>query len=319
MGLKDGKSGNTFPRFRGDGIPGNRIKKERHRARGGFTMVNESRFTPRARNVLRLGHQAAGELGHSYVGTEHLLLGLMGETSGVACRVLLEHGADREQMRRMAAGYVGEGAPGTVPTQGLTPRARRSVEYAASEAVRSGSGCIGTEHLLLGILREGDNMAIRLLRGCGIDPRRLQSALLQRINPPARSAPEPPRGDARTRTLNEYATDLTAAACEKFNAETPDSGEVFYQSVMSYCKKARSGKFPLNLSYHLVKHFDGRNDGLVSVDSAEWGEKFTLIEPAGSRGISHGDVIDLNRENIPGFDVREFYVGLVSDLKKRGF
>ena len=114
-------------------------------------------------------------------------------------------------------------------------------------------------------------------------------------------------------------SDLTAAACEKFNAETPGSGEVFYQSVMSYCKKARSGKFPLNLSYHLVKHFDGRNDGLVSVDSAEWGEKFTLIEPAGSRGISHGDVIDLNRENIPGFDVREFYVGLVSELKKRGF
>ena len=125
-------------------------------------------------------------------------------------------------------------------------------------------------------------------------------------------------GDASPDFLSAV-SDLTAAACEKFNAETPDSGEVFYQSVMSYCKKARSGKFPLNLSYHLVKHFDGRNDGLVSVDSAEWGEKFTLIEPAGSRGISHGDVIDLNRENIPGFDVREFYVGLVSDLKNRGF
>ena len=125
-------------------------------------------------------------------------------------------------------------------------------------------------------------------------------------------------GDASPDFLSAV-SDRTAAACEKFNTGTPDSREVFYQSVMSYCKKAGSGKFPLNFSFHLVKHFDGKNDGLVSVDSAKWGEKFVLLEPSGSRGISHGDVIDLNRENIPGFDVREFYVGLVSDLKKRGF
>ena len=111
-------------------------------------------------------------------------------------------------------------------------------------------------------------------------------------------------------------TDLTASACEARNAATPDAPGVFYQSVMSYCRKAQHGKFPLNMTYPIVKHFDGLNDGLVAVDSAKWGDQFTLLEPRGHRGISHGDVVDLNRENIPGFDVREFYVSLVADLKK---
>ena len=79
------------------------------------------------------------------------------------------------------------------------------------------------------------------------------------------------------------------------------------------------GKFPLNFTYRLAKHFDGANDGLVAVSSFSWGEDFKLLTPVGRRGISHGDVIDLNRENIEGFDVREFYVALVSDLKNRGF
>lgn len=114
-------------------------------------------------------------------------------------------------------------------------------------------------------------------------------------------------------------SDLTASACEEFNKATPDSPDVLYESVMSYCKKARGGKFPLNVSYPVVKHFDGKNDGLVSVESAKWGTAFTFLEPHGSRGISHGDMIDLNRENLRGFDVREFYVSLVQSLKERGY
>ena len=113
-------------------------------------------------------------------------------------------------------------------------------------------------------------------------------------------------------------TDLTESACLARNENTPDMPGVVYESVMSWCKKAQYGKFPLNVTYPIVKHFDGKNDGLVSVESARWGTKFTLLEPEGKRGISHGDVVDLNRENIPGFDVREFYVDLVKDLKQRG-
>lgn len=114
-------------------------------------------------------------------------------------------------------------------------------------------------------------------------------------------------------------SDLTESACHARNEVTPDDPSVAYASVASYCKRAQNGRFPLNMTYPIVKHFDGRNDGLVPVDSAKWGESFTVLEPKGRRGISHGDVIDLNRENIPGFDVREFYVRLVSDLKRRGY
>lgn len=114
-------------------------------------------------------------------------------------------------------------------------------------------------------------------------------------------------------------TDLTVSACVERNKSTSNMPGVLYESIMSYCIKAKSGKFPLNISYPMVKRFDKKSDGLVSVDSARWGESFTLLEPRGKRGISHGDMIDLNRENIADFDVREFYVSLVNKLKQRGY
>ena len=70
------------------------------------------------------------------------------------------------------------------------------------------------------------------------------------------------------------------------------------------------------MAYPLVRHFDGTNDGLVSMESACWGDHFIRLSVPEGRGISHGDMIDLNRENISGFDIREFYVNLVADLKK---
>ena len=82
---------------------------------------------------------------------------------------------------------------------------------------------------------------------------------------------------------------------------------------------ASHGRFPLNLTHRFVKYFDGANDGLVGEESFPWGQDYRLLTVKGRRGISHGDVIDLNRENIPEFDVREFYVQLVHDLKEKGF
>lgn len=113
--------------------------------------------------------------------------------------------------------------------------------------------------------------------------------------------------------------DLTVRSCKKINEQTPDAEGVYYQSVGSKLNKSRGGRFPLNMSYMLVKYFDGDNDGLVSMPSSVWGERFIPITVYGKRGVSHGDMIDLNRENIKEFDVREFYVTLVADLKKRGF
>ena len=113
-------------------------------------------------------------------------------------------------------------------------------------------------------------------------------------------------------------SDLTQEACDRFNAEFTCPDGIFCQSVGSVLNQARSGQFPLNLSYHIVERFDGPNDGLVGEESFAFGERYQLLTVKGERGISHGDMIDLNRENLDEFDVREFYVGLVADLKARG-
>ncbi len=113
--------------------------------------------------------------------------------------------------------------------------------------------------------------------------------------------------------------DLTAQACEALNEEIGDAPEgIFCQSVGSVLKRARDGQFPLNFSYGIVKQHDGPNDGLASEKAFAWGERYTLLTTGASNGISHGDMIDLNRRNVEGFDVREFYVQLVSDLRSRG-
>lgn len=117
----------------------------------------------------------------------------------------------------------------------------------------------------------------------------------------------------------EAVRDLTKSACATRNQHIQDAAGVYYQSAGSKCNHAFNGRFPLNVTYPLVKHFGGENDGLVSTESFPWGENFYLVTVKGKRGVSHGDMIDLNRENIPGFDVREFYVNLVADLKKKGF
>ena len=112
--------------------------------------------------------------------------------------------------------------------------------------------------------------------------------------------------------------DLTACACARFNEEVKDSPQVYYQSVMSKMASVNSAGFPLNLGYLLSKKYEGANDGLVSVESAQWGEYLGLLSVK-KQGISHGDMIDLMRRNIKGFDVCEFYVNVLEDLKKKGF
>lgn len=114
-------------------------------------------------------------------------------------------------------------------------------------------------------------------------------------------------------------TDLTHEKCSEFNKEVLDNPNIYYQSVGTKINSPLSGRFPLNFTNKFVEMFDGPNDGLVGVDSFPWGADYQFIEVQGSRGISHGDMIDLNRENIDAFDVREFYVQLVADLKKKGF
>ena len=179
----------------------------------------EQKFTPRAENVLRLAQETALELGHGYVGCEHILLGLLREDGGAACRALGEAGVTEEQLREQLVRTVGHGLSGSLPSQGLTPRARSAVEMAVAEAMRFASPRIGTEHLLLGLLRDGGNMAVRLLAAAGADPKRLYAAVVRRINETPRTAAKEGNrmlreneSGKRGRGLAEFARDLTAMA-----------------------------------------------------------------------------------------------------------
>ena len=93
-------------------------------------------------------------------------------------------------------------------------------------------------------------------------------------------------------------TDLTSSACSRRNETVRDVPGVYYQSIGSVLAKPSAGQFPLNMTYHLVNLFDGKNDGLVGEKSFPWGSDFKMLAASGKRGISHGDVIDLNRENL---------------------
>ncbi len=112
--------------------------------------------------------------------------------------------------------------------------------------------------------------------------------------------------------------DLTASACAEFNEKHPTPDYFFTQSIGSLLpKNARFGD-PFDVITRFIRKSDGTNDGLVGEDSFPWGEKFTLISSRKNYGVSHCDITDLFKKNIDGFDVREFYVDLVHDLKKRG-
>ena len=182
-------------------------------------MMNENKFTPGAEEALRLSQEAAGELGHGYVGTEHLLLGLIRENEGIAHTVLTEAGLTDDMIVEIIKTSVGAGLPGGNPAQGLTPRAKRVVEIAMEDSIRGGYNYVGTEHLLAGILREGNNMAVRILRTAGVDAKPLYTALMQKLSKQPRSrGPEPQRAGSKedtsgkNKTLREFTRDLTADA-----------------------------------------------------------------------------------------------------------
>ena len=116
--------------------------------------MRANQFTPEAQTVLRLAQGAALELGHSYIGSEHLLIGILTAQDGTARRCLLEQGITAERVRQGLISLVGKGLAGIPPTQGLTPRARRVIETAARECAAGECGAVSAEHLLIGILKE---------------------------------------------------------------------------------------------------------------------------------------------------------------------
>ena len=126
------------------------------------------RFTERARKVLSLAQEEAQRFQHHYIGTEHLLLGLVREGDGVAAKVLMNLGVKLEEVRTTIESIIGRGDHIVLGEIGLTPRAKKVIELAVDEARRLNHHYIGTEHLLLGLVREGEGIAAGALQSLGV-------------------------------------------------------------------------------------------------------------------------------------------------------
>jgi ATP-dependent Clp protease ATP-binding subunit ClpC len=185
-------------------------------------MSGMERFTQRARRVLSLAHQEAERMRHNYIGTEHLLLGLIREEGGVAGRVLRELGLDADRVQEMVERLTGPGSYKGDKLD-LSPGTQQVLEFAVEEARRMGHHYIGTEHLLLGLVRYGEGIALDVLRKQGVTPeqiRRQTRRVLQESSATQRtSAPEPKPAKAeqpkpKTPMVDQLATDLTLMAEE---------------------------------------------------------------------------------------------------------
>ena len=179
-------------------------------------MKNSDQFTDRAQSAIERARLAAADLGHSYVGTEHLLIGIAAEQEGLGAKILRDHGLIPEKILSAVEQNAGKGNPG-VPAQGLSPRARRVMRLAAEDAKRLGHCFVGTEHILMGILRETDSSGAQALTDLGMDLNKLYTDIIcvfdsREYKPRSGSMPRPVQRKTETKTLDQYGRDLTEAA-----------------------------------------------------------------------------------------------------------
>ncbi|UCC59367.1 MAG: ATP-dependent Clp protease ATP-binding subunit [Dehalococcoidia bacterium] len=168
------------------------------------------KFTERARKVLALAQEEARRFNHNYIGTEHILLGLVREEEGMAAKILSNLGIGLNKVRAAVEFIIGRGEGSTQNEVGLTPRAKRVIELAVDEARLLGHQYIGTEHILLGLLREGEGVAAGVLESLGVSVDRVHSELSRTHSQGA--AHSASRPTTKTPTLDQLGVDLTAAA-----------------------------------------------------------------------------------------------------------
>ncbi|MDP6783395.1 MAG: Clp protease N-terminal domain-containing protein, partial [Dehalococcoidia bacterium] len=169
------------------------------------------RFSDRARRVLSLAQEEAQRFNHNYIGTEHILLGLVREGEGVAARVLSNLGVDLHKVRAAVEFIIGRGEKPPTGEIGLTPRAKRVIELSVDEARQLTHNYIGTEHLLLGLLREGEGVAAGVLESLGMNLDKVRSEVNRILQSP--TSPQPlSRPSTKTPTLDQLGMDLTALA-----------------------------------------------------------------------------------------------------------
>ena len=176
------------------------------------------KFTNRAEKALEIANDLAMELGHNYIGTEHILYGLAKEGTGVASKVLELQNVTPEQIKEEIEALIGVGAELENGTVGFTPRTKRVIENAFREARKLGSEYIGTEHLLIGIMREGDSIAVRIMMNLNVNPQKLYTEILKVVNEDEAALNNEKSNNNsygsynQTTTLNQYGTDLTKQA-----------------------------------------------------------------------------------------------------------
>ena len=169
------------------------------------------KFSERARRVLTLAQEEAQRFNHANIGPEHILLGIVGEPDGVAAKVLVNLGISLNKVRSAVEFIIGHGEASSRAEIGLSPGAKRVIELAIDEARYIGHNYIGTEHLLLGLLREGEGIAARVLDSLGVTLEKVR-AEITRVQEQGISRAKPTRAPSRTPALDQLGIDLTAAA-----------------------------------------------------------------------------------------------------------
>ena len=170
------------------------------------------KFSERARRVLSLAQEEAQRFNHNYIGTEHVLLGLVRETEGVAARVLSSLSVDLSRVRSAVEFIIGRGEKPAEGEIGLTPRAKKVVELAVDEARRMNHTYIGTEHLLIGLLREGEGVAAGVLESLGVTLDKVRAEAHRILSHTSGTGSQGSRTGSRTPTLDQLGVDLTMAA-----------------------------------------------------------------------------------------------------------
>ena len=167
-------------------------------------------FTERARRSIVLAQEEAQRLGNNYIGTEHILLGIISEGESLAAKVLETLGVNLSKVRQEVEAIVGRGGQTVQQEMVFTPRAKRVIELAFEEARQLNHNYIGTEHLLLGLIREGEGVAARVLTNLGVDPAKVRVQTTSLLG--AEGQPPAPKGKSKTPTLDAYGRDLTTLA-----------------------------------------------------------------------------------------------------------
>ena len=172
------------------------------------------RFTEKAIKVIMLAQEEARRLGHNFVGTEQILLGLIGEGTGVAAKVLKSMGVNLKDARIEVEKIIGRGSGFVAVESPFTPRAKRVLELSLEEARQLGHNYIGTEHLLLGLIREGEGVAARVLENLGVDLSKVRTQVIRMLGETAEVTPGASGGRTKTPTLDEFGANLTQMAGE---------------------------------------------------------------------------------------------------------